>query len=56
MLQRMTKEGTSSPYIRFTQGEGNETPLKDEKGFLGAHSNVGGGYPNNDLSDGALLW
>jgi hypothetical protein len=27
-----------------------------ERWFPGVHSNVGGGYANTDLSDGALLW
>ena len=27
-----------------------------ERGFLGAHSDIGGGYPEGDLSDVALMW
>jgi hypothetical protein len=27
-----------------------------EKGFLGAHSDIGGGYATGDLSDVALMW
>ncbi len=41
--------------IHPRRGQRN-TLKRHEKGFPGAHSNVGGGYPNNDLSDGALLW
>ena len=27
-----------------------------EKGFLGAHSDIGGGYKSGDLSNVALMW
>ena len=27
-----------------------------EKGFLGAHSDIGGGYAEGDLSNAALMW
>lgn len=27
-----------------------------EKGFLGAHSDIGGGYESGDLSNASLMW
>ena len=41
--------------IHPKKGQAN-TAKRHGKGFPGAHSNVGGGYTNNDLSDGALFW
>ena len=39
----------------------NGKPLKDgkrriERGFMGAHSDIGGGYSEGDLSDATLMW
>lgn len=32
------------------------SPHRIEQGFIGAHSDIGGGYPSGDLSDVALMW
>lgn len=37
-------------------GSPHAHPDAQELWFPGVHSNVGGGYANTDLSDGALLW
>ncbi len=29
---------------------------RTEKGFMGAHSDIGGGYANGDLSNASLMW
>ncbi|MGH8175586.1 MAG: phospholipase effector Tle1 domain-containing protein, partial [Steroidobacter sp.] len=34
----------------------NTTPYREERGFIGAHSDIGGGYSIGDLSDVALRW
>lgn len=34
----------------------NTTPYREERGFIGAHSDIGGGYSTGDLSDLALQW
>ncbi|MEI8037391.1 MAG: DUF2235 domain-containing protein [Verrucomicrobiota bacterium] len=41
--------------IKSRAGEPN-TPRRQERGFPGSHSDVGGGYDDSDLSDGSLLW
>lgn len=38
-------------------GKGNnQTNTRIERGFMGAHSDIGGGYSDGDLSDVALMW
>jgi hypothetical protein len=41
-----------SIYENPRQSGGN----KIEKGFVGAHADIGGGYPDSDLSDVAFMW
>jgi len=35
---------------------GNSQPGQRERRFVGAHSDVGGGYTDSDVSDAALMW
>ena len=41
--------------IHSRPGQRN-TRRRNQRGFPGAHSDVGGGYDDGDLSDGSLLW
>ena len=50
-----------SIYISQTEANSkNDKTINDkyrlEKGFLGAHSDIGGGYESGDLSNVALMW
>ena len=36
--------------------EQSDSKYRLEKGFLGAHSDIGGGYKDGDLSDVTLVW
>ncbi|WP_170167505.1 phospholipase effector Tle1 domain-containing protein [Amphritea balenae] len=45
-------EGVSIHQTPTTQNSGNRVEL----GFVGAHSDIGGGYAEGDLSDVALMW
>jgi len=36
--------------------DSENSPGRYEDGFPGAHSDVGGGYDDGDLSDGSLVW
>ncbi|HLS81831.1 MAG TPA: DUF2235 domain-containing protein, partial [Steroidobacter sp.] len=42
--------------IQYSEFARNTTPYRIEAGFLGAHSDIGGGYEQGDLSDVALHW
>ena len=35
---------------------GDSQPSQRERRFVGAHSDVGGGYTDSDVSDAALMW
>lgn len=40
----------------FNAGDNKNSSNRLERGFLGAHSDIGGGYAEGDLSDVALMW
>lgn len=42
--------------IQSTEHSPDTTPYREERGFIGAHSDIGGGYSVGDLSDIALQW
>lgn len=42
--------------IQNSEYSPNTTPYREERGFLGSHSDIGGGYSSGDLSDIALQW
>jgi hypothetical protein len=42
--------------IQYSEYAMNTSAYREERGFIGAHSDIGGGYQNGDLSDLALRW
>jgi hypothetical protein len=42
--------------IQYNEYSSNTSTYREERGFLGAHSDIGGGYSTGDLSDFALRW
>jgi uncharacterized protein (DUF2235 family) len=42
--------------IQYSEYAANTSQLRQERGFIGAHSDIGGGYGDSDLSDFALRW
>lgn len=52
------RSGFHGRSIFNSQKEANAGDKKNriERGFLGAHADIGGGYPEGDLSDVALMW
>lgn len=49
-----SKDGKS--YKPNQTGLRQQTNTRIERGFMGAHSDVGGGYSDGDLSDVSLMW
>ncbi len=41
---------------KVTVGTKDQTNTRIERGFMGAHSDVGGGYSDGDLSNVSLMW
>lgn len=42
--------------IQYSERAANTSQYRQERAFIGAHSDIGGGYANGDLSDLALRW
>lgn len=42
--------------IQNSEHSPNTTAYREERGFIGGHSDIGGGYSTGDLSDIALQW
>ncbi|MBB6094030.1 RHS repeat-associated protein [Povalibacter uvarum] len=42
--------------IQYSEHAANTSQYRQERAFIGAHSDIGGGYANGDLSDLALRW
>jgi RHS repeat-associated protein len=42
--------------IQNAEHSANTTPYREERGFIGSHSDIGGGYSTGDLSDFSLQW
>ncbi len=49
------RDGFAAVSIHDASSE-NADPSRVEKGFVGAHSDIGGGYGEGDLSDVAFMW
>lgn len=47
---------TNFNFRSILSSAGSTSPTRIERGFLGAHSDIGGGYGTGDLSDVALMW
>ncbi|WP_087090727.1 phospholipase effector Tle1 domain-containing protein [Acinetobacter pittii] len=45
----------NKPY-KVTVGAKSQTNTRIERGFMGAHSDIGGGYSDGDLSNVSLMW
>jgi Uncharacterized alpha/beta hydrolase domain (DUF2235) len=55
----LDEERRSFHPLRFTQGprpDGKPEPDTQERWFAGVHSDVGGGYPNDEIAFQPLLW
>jgi uncharacterized protein (DUF2235 family) len=55
----LDEERRSFHPLRFTQGprpDGKQEPDTQERWFAGVHSDVGGGYPNDEIAFEPLLW
>ncbi len=55
----LDEERRSFQPLRFTQGprpDGKPEPETQERWFAGVHSDVGGGYPNDEIAFEPLLW
>ena len=48
-----TKDNKS---YKVTVGAKSQTNTRIERGFMGAHSDIGGGYSDGDLSNVSLMW